>query len=309
MLKKPKFWDKKHENFYSLLLLPFTILLILINWFSKFINKKKFKIKTICVGNIYVGGTGKTPLTLEIFRILKSLKYKPIIIKKYYRNQEDEQRILSNIGPMISKNSRIYSLKQAEKEGYKSAVIDDGLQDKKIDYNLKIVCFDKEVFLGNEKLMPAGPLRENLNSLKNYDMVFFNGINNLEKINKDKIKKTNKNIKIFETYQKAINLKEIKKNVSYLIFSGIGNPSNFKNLLLKNKIKIKKTLIYPDHYNYSLNDLKHIRKLAKDLKLKILTTEKDYLRIKNLDKKDIKFLKIKLEIKKRKSFIDALKKL
>ena len=72
MLNKPKFWDRKHESFYSLIFLPLTILLILINWLSHFVNKKKFKIKTICVGNIYIGGTGKTPLTIEILKFLKA---------------------------------------------------------------------------------------------------------------------------------------------------------------------------------------------------------------------------------------------
>ena len=309
MLNKPKFWDKKHESFFSLIFLPLTILLILVNWLSQFINKKKFKIKTICVGNIYIGGTGKTPLTIEIFKILKALKQNSIIIKKYYKKQKDEQKILSKIGPIISRNSRIFSLTLAEKQGYKMAVIDDGLQDKKIDYDLKIVCFDKEVFLGNGKLLPAGPLRENLNSLRNYDVVFFNGVSSLKKEYLERIKKVNNNIKIFETHQKLLNLNKIKKNRNYLMFSGIGNPSNFKNLLLKNKIKIKKTLIYPDHYNYSLNDLKYIEKLAKKLKLKIITTEKDYLRINNFDKKNIEFIKMKLEIKKRKSLIQLIKKI
>ncbi len=309
MLNKPKFWDRKHESFYSLIFSPLTIFLKLVNWFSQFIDKKKFKIKTICVGNIYIGGTGKTPLTIEIFKILKVLKQRSIIIKKYYKNQKDEQKLLSKIGPIISNNSRIFSLTLAEKQGYKMAVIDDGLQDKKIDYDLKIVCFDKEVFLGNGKLLPAGPLRENINSLKNYDVVFFNGVSNLKKEDREKIKNINKNIEIFETHQKLLNINEIKKNKNYLIFSGIGNPSNFKNLLLKNKIQIKKTLVYPDHYNYSLNDLKFIENLAKKLKLKILTTEKDYLRINNFDKKNIKFIKMKLEIKRKKSLIQLIRKI
>ena len=309
MLNKPKFWDRKHESFYSLIFLPLTILLILINWLSHFVNKKKFKIKTICVGNIYIGGTGKTPLTIEIFKILKALKQKSVIIKKYYKNQKDEQKLLSKIGPIISRNSRIDSLTLAEKQGYKMAVIDDGLQDKKIDYDLKIVCFDKEVFLGNGKLLPAGPLRENLNSLKNYDVVFFNGVNNLKKEDRDEIKKINNNIEIFETHQKLLNIKKIKKNKNYLVFSGIGNPSNFKSLLLKNKIKVKKTLVYPDHYNYSLNDLKFIENLAKKLKLKIITTEKDYLRINNFEKKNIEFIKMKLEIKRKKSLMQLIKKI
>ena len=283
-------------------------MLILINWLSQFIDKKKFKIKTICVGNIYIGGTGKTPLTIEIFRILTALKQKSVIIKKYYKNQKDEQKLLSKIGPIISRNSRIDSLTLAEKQGYKVAVIDDGLQDKKIDYDLKIACFDKEVFLGNGKLLQAGPLRENLSSLKNYDVVFFNGVSNLKKEDRDEIKKVNNNIEIFETYQKILNIKKIKKNKNYLIFSGIGNPSNFKSLLLKNKIKVKKTLVYPDHYNYSLNDLKFIENMAEKLKLKIITTEKDYLRINNFDKKNIEFIKMKLEIKRKKSLMQLIKK-
>ena len=309
MLNKPKFWDKKHESFYSLIFLPLTILLILINWLSQFIDKKKFKIKTICVGNIYIGGTGKTPLTIEIFKILKALKQKSVIIKKYYKNQKDEQKLLSKIGPIISHNSRTVSLTLAEKQGYKVAVIDDGLQDKKIDYDLKIVCFDKEVFLGNSKLLPAGPLRENLNSLKNYDVVFFNGVSNLKKEDREKVKKINNNIEIFETHQKILNINKIKKNKNYLIFSGIGNPSNFKSLLLKNRIKVKKTLVYPDHYNYSLNDLKFIENLAKKLKLKIITTEKDYLRINNFNKKNIEFIKMSLEIKRKKSLIQLIRKI
>ena len=261
------------------------------------------------MGNIYVGGTGKTPLTIEIFKILTALKQKSVIIKKYYKNQKDEQKLLSKIGPIISRNSRTVSLTLAEKQGYKVAVIDDGLQDKKIDYDLKIVCFDKEVFLGNGKLLPAGPLRENLSSLKNYDVVFFNGVSNLKKEDRDEIKKVNNNIEIFETYQKILNIKKIKKNKNYLIFSGIGNPSNFKSLLLKNKIKVKKTLVYPDHYNYSLNDLKFIENLAKKLKLKIITTEKDYLRINNFNKKNIEFIKMKLEVKRKKSLIQLIRKI
>ena len=128
--------------------------------------------------------------------------------------------------------------------------------------------------------------------MRNYDVVFFNGVSSLKKEYLERIKKVNNNIKIFETHQKLLNLNKIKKNRNYLMFSGIGNPSNFKNLLLKNKIKIKKTLIYPDHYNYSLNDLKYIEKLAKKLKLKIITTEKDYLRINNFDKKNIEFMNL-----------------
>ena len=78
-LKKPEFWLNK--NFTSLILLPLTIVTYLVNFFKKFSNKRKFKIKSICIGNIYVGGTGKTSLTILINQILKK-KFKTVFIKK-----------------------------------------------------------------------------------------------------------------------------------------------------------------------------------------------------------------------------------
>ena len=99
-LKKPEFWLKK--NFISLVLLPLTIITYLINSFKKFSNKKNFKIKSICIGNIYVGGTGKTTLTILVNQILKK-KFKTVFIKKKYNNQKDEINLLKKNGSVISK--------------------------------------------------------------------------------------------------------------------------------------------------------------------------------------------------------------
>ena len=97
-LKKPKFWDYKKPHLYSYLLLPFSIILGLI---SKIRSKPKFKnsnIKTICVGNIYIGGTGKTSLAIKIKEILEKKDIKVCFIKKFYPDQIDEQKLLSNNG-------------------------------------------------------------------------------------------------------------------------------------------------------------------------------------------------------------------
>ena len=175
IFQKPKFWDIKNYTLLSLLLLPFSIFVILNNWLSKRTKKKEYKIKSICIGNIYLGGTGKTPLTIEIFEILKALKLNPVMVKKYYKNQKDEQRILKKRGYLITKTSRSESLLLAQDKKHKVAIIDDGLQDRSIDYSLKIVCFDKQNFIGNGKIIPAGPLRESLENISSYDLVFFNG--------------------------------------------------------------------------------------------------------------------------------------
>ena len=80
-IKKPIFWDS--FNLISLLLLPVSLITTIFNLFKSFSNKKYFKIKTICVGNIYLGGTGKTPLVLKLNEILKH-KFKTVFIKKKY---------------------------------------------------------------------------------------------------------------------------------------------------------------------------------------------------------------------------------
>ena len=95
-LKKPKFWDNPLPNFYAYMLLPFSFLIRVINYFKSNQPKKNsnINIKTICVGNIYLGGTGKTSLAIKINQIFKDRKLKSCFVKKFYENQKDEQNIL-----------------------------------------------------------------------------------------------------------------------------------------------------------------------------------------------------------------------
>ena len=82
---KPKFWDKNQISFFSILLFPIALLIKLLNFFKHSMTKTyQCSIPVICVGNIYLGGTGKTPLCIEIFSILKDLNMNPVFIKKKY---------------------------------------------------------------------------------------------------------------------------------------------------------------------------------------------------------------------------------
>ena len=141
-LKKPKFWDYKKPNIYSYLLIPIAKFLQLISNLKKKSNPKKFKIKTICIGNIYLGGTGKTSLAIKINKILNEKNIKSCFIKKKYSNQNDEQKLLNNYGKLFVALNRADAIKQAEKENYDVAILDDGLQDKSIVYDLSFVCFN-----------------------------------------------------------------------------------------------------------------------------------------------------------------------
>ena len=303
-LKKPVFWNNK--NLLSVFLYPLTLITFLINLSKNLNKKKKFSIKTICVGNIYLGGTGKTPLVIKINKLL-SKKYKTVFIKKKYTNQVDEQKLLELNGNLICSKTRDKAIKNAENKNYEVGILDDGLQDKSIKYDVSIVCFNTTSGFGNSFLLPAGPLRENISALNNYDAIFLNG----EKKNtqlKSIIKKSNKDIKVFEGKYIPTNLKSFNRNKKYIIFSGLGNPQEFKETLKKYNFKIEKNITFPDHYKFTSSDIYKIKEIAKIKKLKILTTEKDYLRLNKNDKKNIKYLKIELQIKNSKNFLNFLKK-
>ena len=292
---RPVFW--KDKNILSYILYPVSLIFILIIFLKKSQKQKKFKIKTICIGNIFIGGTGKTSLSIEIFKIINK-KIKTTFIKKKYKNQVDEKQLLQNNGNVFFENHREDALKLAQDKNFKVAILDDGLQQKNIKYDLKIVCFNSKEAIGNEFIIPSGPLREKFNEIKNYDLVFIIG-NNPNKKLFDKIKKIKKKSSIFLANYVPTNLSQFNLKKKYLIFSGIGNPHEFENTLIKNKFMIEEKVTFPDHYEYQDKDLKNIKDLAQKKKLDIITTEKDFLRLKKRQKKNIKFLIVKLDISKK----------
>jgi tetraacyldisaccharide 4'-kinase len=308
-LHKPKFWDNKKTQLLSYILLPLTIPIIINNLFLKFRTKKKTnKIKSICIGNIYVGGTGKTPITIKLYELFNRPTFKVSTAKKFYKNQIDEQIILKNKTNLIVSSSRQKALEHAINDNNDLIIFDDGLQEKAIDYNLKIVCFNSKNWIGNGQLFPAGPLREKIVSLKKYDAVFLNG----NSTNNDEIKRTiheiNPKIIIFETKYVPINLKKIDFSNKFLAFSGIGNSHSFKETLTDNNIKIIKEINYPDHYDYKKKDIANIKREAKIINAKIITTEKDYVKLSVEDKAEISFLEIGVKIDNEDKLINFIKK-
>jgi len=306
--KKPQFWDYKKPNFLSYLLLPLTLPIIINNFFLNLKKKNliNLKIKKICIGNIYIGGTGKTPLTIKIYQILNELNFKTATIKKFYANHADEQMILAQKTRLYSMKSRKKALSEAVKDNIDIVIFDDGLQDHSMNYDLKFVCFNNIKWIGNGRLIPSGPLREKVECITKYDAVFING-NEKDNTNlKMLIKKYNTNIKIFESFYAPVNIHQFDTNDRYVIFSGIGNPESFKETLIKNKLNIVKEIIFPDHYKYTQYDIDSIKFQAKNLNAIILTTEKDYVKIDPNNNKNIHFLKIDLNIVKKEELINFL---
>ena len=305
-LKKPKFWDYKKPNIYSYLLIPIAKFLQLISNLKKISNPKKFKIKTICIGNIYLGGTGKTSLAIKINKILNKKNIKSCFIKKKYSNQNDEQRLLNNYGKLFVALNRADAIKQAEKENYDVAILDDGLQDKSIVYDLSFVCFNNLNWIGNGMTIPAGPLREDINNLQYYNNIFLNGnLENLEKLKKE-IYKINPNLNIYLGKYEPLNLNEFEIGKSYFLFSGIGNHQTLVSMLKNNGLKIIKDIEFPDHYEYTETDINNILIEAKNLECQIITTEKDYFRLRNNNLDKFKIIKSELKIIDEDNFVKSL---
>ena len=304
---KPKFWDKNQISFFSVMFFPISLLIKLLGFFIRFsTSTHQCSIPIICVGNIYLGGTGKTPLCIEIFSILKNLNMNPVFIREKYDSFEDEVNLQKNLGPIYQNKKRIKSLKEAIQNKANVAILDDGFQDFSISKNLSIVCFNEKQWVGNGLVIPSGPLREELSALKRADCVIINGEKNVEI--ESKILNENKKIKIFYTKYKPQNIDEFK-NKKVTAFAGIASPKKFFNLLKYNNIDVVEEIKFPDHYNYSEKELENLMNNAKANNTILLTTEKDYFRINQNYKKKINYLKILVEIENRNQFIDEIKKI
>ena len=301
--KKPKFWND--INFLSICLFPLCLITIIFNIFKTyFTTGYRSNIPVICVGNIFIGGTGKTPLSIYIYNLLKKRRFRPAIIRKYYNSHVDEINFTkSKVKQFFYDKKRTLSISKAESQKNNIIIMDDGFQDISIIKDLNIICFNSLDLIGNGFLLPAGPLREKFNKVKHCQIAVINGKRNIafEK----KLKTISNNIKI---YQSKYIIKGLKKfrGKKILAFAGIGSPENFFSLLRENGLKLKRELSFPDHYNYTKKEIENLISEAKEEDLTLLTTEKDFFRLKRSGFKKINYVSVNLKISNNKNFEKVL---
>ncbi len=302
---KPKFWLDDKINVLSVLLFPFSAIYMIIHSIKRKLSlEKKFNIPVICVGNIYIGGTGKTPLSIKIVNLIKHNK-KSVIIKKYYEKHADEHKLIRQYSNLILSSKRVQAVNQAQKNNFDVAILDDGFQDYSLKKDLNIICFSSKQLLGNGFVLPSGPLRETLDSIKRAKIIVINGDKN--KIFEQKLLSVTNNIKIFYSKYMPLNIDKVK-NKNIFAFAGIGNPENFFDMLTKSGFNVKKTLTFPDHYEYKQSEIQSIIDEAKKNGFQALTTEKDYYRIKHLNLNSLEYLKVDLKIENEDKFTDQILK-
>ena len=306
-----KIW--KSKNILSLLLFPFSILYYLCFIIYKISNKeKKCNIPVLCVGNITLGGAGKTPTVIEMRQILtKNFKkifvltrgYKgtakgPLIVSKDHSFHEvgEESLLHSYFGLTCVSKKKFLGAKFCEAQGGKLIIMDDGLQSIDIKKDCKVLVIDSDYGFGNKNIFPSGPLRETISSgIKNCDLILIIG-NNSNILKKNMIPKQ----KVFMA-KKEISI-ESCKNKNLFVFSALGNNTNFHNSLLHSGFTIKRTKSFSDHYIFKKNDILSILNLAKKENLTVVCTKKDYIKVPEEFKNKITPVNLNLKIEKKNKF-------
>ncbi len=312
MFRTPKFWYKKNiiSKLQTIPLYPFSILWTLVDEFKRYFSKTyKSKLKVVCIGNLTVGGTGKTPFSIYTFKILKRLGYNPVFLTRgygglkkgpvevnishHFQDVGDESILLSKVGTTIVSRNRSLGAKFIEKheDKFNIIIMDDGLQNYQLKQDIKFLLVDKKLKLGNGYCLPAGPLRQPINrGVKDIDKIILTGENT--KNEKDLFKSFD--IPVINSNIKITSLPKIKKE-KLLAFCGLANPNKFFDTLKKNGYKISFKRKFPDHYVYKKDDINNLILDANNRKLKLITTEKDYVKISE-NNKLIHFLPIELEL-------------
>ena len=288
----PLFWQK--NNFISRLLAPLGFAYDLAGKIRfKLAKPYKASIPVICVGNLTVGGTGKTPVCIalsellsqgidNIFFLTRGYKGKLKNIKSsttFHDAKEigDEAVLLSRFAPTIVNPNRVKGAEFAIKSGAKLIIMDDGFQNPYLDKDFSFVVIDGEQGFGNHKVLPAGMLRESVErGLKRANAVILIGE---DKQNLTTIIK-HYNLPIIKAKmvlnQRATNTLIASKLIA---FAGIGRPSKFFESLKDAKLNLVETISFPDHYQYSETELEALIQKAKNIGGALITTEKDYVKI------------------------------
>jgi len=298
MIKTPKFW--KSSNFISELLLPFSVIYFIAIRIKYFLgsSKKPYKssIPVICIGNPTSGGAGKTPTAIALSKLLLNNNKKICFVSKGYKGNfkktikvdtnthtphevGDEAILLAQHAPCFVCNNREQGIKAAEEDGAEIIILDDGLQDRTIIKDVTISVIDGSYGLGNHLLIPAGPLRDRLDiSLNHTDIVLLIGDDN-----NDVKKEVTEEIPIITA--KMISKEVPDKSLQYMAFAGIGMPDKFFFHLESIGLELKRRCPFPDHHVYSDRQIKSLLNDAALAESRLITTEKDAIKI---DKKYLK---------------------
>lgn len=291
-MRAPKFWTKDKSIWISLLKPA--------SFFYAYLTKRRVRkpgykssLPVICVGNIFVGGVGKTPVSLALGKLLHQHELKFCYLNNGYKAEKkdvivdsrvhsaldvgDEALLLNEIAPTIVGSDRSKGAKKAEKYGAQALIMDDGFQNPTLKKDFSFVVVDGKKGFGNGYVLPSGPLREPaLEGLKRANAIILAGedtwgVRFYLQRNKVDLPVITGHFQLDETVVSLFSGKQV------FAFAGLGNPQKFYQSLIAAGIDVRETADFPDHYHYTRFDIEDLKRKAKTLP--ILTTEKDGVKL------------------------------
>lgn len=280
---------------------------------KSFIKSKKLPVPVISIGNLSVGGTGKTPMVAYLIQFFLNKKKKVSVLSRSYKRQSKNLQILNKksvaspfffgdeafmihkkygVDYGIFSNRYLAGLKILQKSCVDYFILDDGFQHRKLFKDLDIVLIDASKDFKFYQYLPKGRLREGFLSLKRADIILFTKTNLVSQSHLNKLKNhINRSICLdniltcdvhYCLLDKIQNIKNINldKNQSVVLLSGIASPQNFENNILDKNIIIKKHFIFKDHHPYTQKEVDNIINYCFENNIKqIVCTEKDWYKL------------------------------
>jgi len=287
-------------------------------------------IPVICAGNLTLGGAGKTPLAIWLAEHFKVKGMKPFFLTRGYKGKEkglffpnagaqkeggeetmarkigDEPSLLLRSAPVVVDTDRARGAETAQKNGADIIIMDDGFQNHGLSKNKSILVFDGRVGIGNGKVFPAGPLREDFAlGLKRAKAAVVVG-DDTSGIT-IRIKSEAPDMPIFrarlipdESVAKSLKDKKV------LAFTGIGHPSKFFDTLRGIGAEVVTQKAFPDHHFYNDEDVADLENMAKEEALTMATTQKDAVKLSPDFREKVVVLPVKMAFENEEDFISFI---
>jgi tetraacyldisaccharide 4'-kinase len=305
-MKAPAFW--KTDSFISNALQPFSALYSCAGSYRrKHAQPVRVAVPVICVGNITAGGAGKTPTVRWLQHFFQSQEVVAHVVSRGYGGSlegpvrvdskahtaaevGDEPLLLAHYSDCWVSRDRRAGVQVAAEHGADVVILDDGFQNPHVAKDLSILVIDGGYGLGNERIIPAGPLRETLQQAQRraeYLLIIGEDCHGLA----DKAR-----LPVLQgKFTIECDIADYRQR-EWVAFAGIGRPEKFFATLKENSIPVKATKAFADHYPYSETELRTLQTQATKAGAVLITTEKDWHRLPEEWQKEIAYLPVRLDI-------------
>jgi tetraacyldisaccharide 4'-kinase len=329
-------------KFIKIVLIPFIpVYALVMEVRNKFFDIKIFKSRkvnafVISVGNLTMGGSGKTPLVIYLLNFLKDSKLKAGVLSRGYGRRTKGYLLVSegneiltevndcgdemyhtvlecSVPAAVSENRVKGSEKLIEKTGIEALVLDDAFQHRWIARDMNLLIFEQRFLIRpysmNKFLLPSGILREPFRNIKRADALIINRKFSEKADIPGRYRKYFDQKPVFTAFYKAIEFVDIVRKIKYgreefsgqksLVVSGIANPFSFINILNQSKVDTGNRMIFRDHKDYTIDEIQKIRKTFYATNShSVVTTEKDAVKLLKFSHEfdDIDIFYLKIEI-------------